>query len=84
MAFVSLKQLLDHPADVRPAVTGAMRRALIEDPAEFDPRKFLKDFVAAARGLYKARFEAFGSDGNAARIKPRPLGRFAKRFAEAA
>ena len=49
--------------DIRLAMTGAMRRAMAEDPAEFDPRKFLKAATAAARDLCKDRFEAFGCAG---------------------
>ena len=42
--------------DIRLAMTGAMRRAMAQDPGEFDPRKFLKDATAAARDLCKERF----------------------------
>src|SRR3990170_5133187 len=41
--------------DIRLAMTGAMRRAMAKDPGEFDPRKFLKDATAAARGVCKGR-----------------------------
>lgn len=57
--------------DIRLAMTGAMRRAMAKDPAEFDPRKFFKEAMLAARGLCKARFEAFGCAGHAERIKLR-------------
>jgi len=63
--------------DIRLAMTGAMRRAMVEQPAEFDPRAFLKAAVAAARDLCRQRFEAFGSAGQAGRIKPVPLERMA-------
>ncbi|MDH5210717.1 MAG: fructose-bisphosphate aldolase class II [Betaproteobacteria bacterium] len=66
--------------DIRLAMTGAMRRAMAKDPAEFDPRKFLKDATAAARSLCKQRFEAFGSAGQAPRIKPLPLEKMAARY----
>ena len=56
--------------DIRLAMTGAMRRAMSRDPAEFDPRKFLKDATAAARDVCIARFEAFGCAGMASRIQP--------------
>jgi fructose-bisphosphate aldolase class II len=68
--------------DIRLAMTGAMRRAMAKDPSEFDPRKFLKDAMVAARGLCKERFEAFGCAGQAARIKPEPLERLAQRYAQ--
>jgi fructose-bisphosphate aldolase class II len=67
--------------DIRLAMTGAMRRAMAKDPAEFDPRKFLKEAMAAARALCKQRFEAFGSAGKAPRIKPLPLEKMAARYA---
>jgi fructose-bisphosphate aldolase class II len=67
--------------DIRLAMTGAMRRAMARDPAEFDPRKFLKDATAAARGLCKERFEAFGCAGQAPRIRPVPLEKMAARYA---
>jgi fructose-bisphosphate aldolase class II len=59
--------------DIRLAMTGAMRRAMGRDRSEFDPRKFLKDATAAARDLCVDRFQAFGSAGMAARIKPAAL-----------
>jgi len=70
--------------DIRLAMTGAMRRAMAEDPSEFDPRKFLKEATRAARALCKQRFEAFGCAGQAARIRPEPLERMALRYARPA
>jgi fructose-bisphosphate aldolase class II len=67
--------------DIRLAMTGAMRRAMAKDPAEFDPRKFLKDATAAARELCKERFQAFGCAGQAPRIKAVPLEKMAARYA---
>ena len=66
--------------DIRLAMTGAMRKAMAENPAEFDPRKFLKAATEAARALCKSRFEAFGAAGRAASIKPVPLDAMAKRY----
>ena len=59
-----------------------MRRAMAQDPGEFDPRKFLKPAMDAARALCKARFEAFGCAGQAARIAPLPLEEMAQRYAQ--
>ncbi|MDW8468701.1 MAG: class II fructose-bisphosphate aldolase [Burkholderiales bacterium] len=70
--------------DIRLAMTGAIRRALAEDPSEFDPRKFFKEAMAAARALCKERFEQFGCAGQAARIRPEPLEKFAQRYASGA
>jgi fructose-bisphosphate aldolase class II len=67
--------------DIRLAMTGAMRRAMAKDPSEFDPRKFLKDAMLAARELCCARFEAFGCAGQAPRLKPAPLEKMAARYA---
>jgi fructose-bisphosphate aldolase, class II len=67
--------------DIRLAMTGAMRRSLAVNASEFDPRKPLKEALAAARGICKARFEAFGCAGQAGKIKPVPLDAMAERYA---
>ncbi|WP_280549756.1 MULTISPECIES: class II fructose-bisphosphate aldolase [unclassified Halomonas] len=56
--------------DLRLASTGAVRRFLAENPAEFDPRKFLKASTAAMKAICKARYEAFGTAGQASKITP--------------
>jgi fructose-bisphosphate aldolase class II len=68
--------------DIRLSMTGAMRRLMGQKPEEFDPRKFLAEAVKAARDLCRARFEAFGSAGNADKIKPLPLEAMAARYAK--
>ena len=68
--------------DIRLAMTGAMRKVMGEKPEEFDPRAFLKAATAAARGICKARFEAFGCAGKASGIKPTPLDKVADRYAK--
>ncbi|HJT97366.1 MAG TPA: class II fructose-bisphosphate aldolase [Rhodanobacteraceae bacterium] len=70
--------------DIRLAMTGAMRRALAKDAGEFDPRKFFKASIAAARDVCRARFEAFGSAGRASSIRPVALERIATHYAKAA
>jgi len=67
--------------DIRLAMTGAMRQVFAQQPSEFDPRKALVAAKNAARGIVKARFEAFGCAGQAAKIKPVPLEVMAKRYA---
>jgi len=67
--------------DLRMASTGAIRKHLHDNPANFDPRKFLKDATKAMRGICKARFEAFGCAGQAAKIKPINLDDMVKRYA---
>ncbi|MDE3009786.1 MAG: fructose-bisphosphate aldolase class II [Pseudomonadota bacterium] len=66
--------------DIRLAMTGALRRAFHQDPAEFDPRKYMKEASIAARGVCKARFEAFGCAGWASKIQPLPLEAMAERY----
>src|SRR5690554_5862329 len=56
--------------DLRLASTGAIRRFLAENPAEFDPRKYFSASVEAMRDICIARYEAFGAAGNASKIKP--------------
>ncbi len=56
--------------DLRMASTGSIRKHLAENPANFDPRKFLKASTEAMKEICKARYEAFGSAGNADKIKP--------------
>jgi fructose-bisphosphate aldolase class II len=67
--------------DIRLAMTGAIRRAFNKDKAEFDPRKYLKDAMLAAKQICKARFEAFGTAGQAGKLKPIPLDTMADRYA---
>jgi fructose-bisphosphate aldolase class II len=66
--------------DIRLAMSGAMRKLLAEQPGEFDPRKALIAAKMAARGICKARFEAFGCAGQAPRIKPVALETMALRY----
>jgi fructose-bisphosphate aldolase class II len=66
--------------DIRLAMTGAMRQAFAKDPSEFDPRKALIAARKAARGICRARFEAFGCAGHADRIKPLPLEAMVTRY----
>jgi fructose-bisphosphate aldolase class II len=56
--------------DLRLASTGAMRRLMATNPSEFDPRKFFGATVTAMRDVCIARYEAFGTAGNASKIKP--------------
>jgi fructose-bisphosphate aldolase, class II len=70
--------------DIRLVMTGAVRRLLARNPEEFDPRKFFAAALDAARDLCRDRFEAFGSAGQASRIKPLPMERYAEVYAKAA
>ena len=66
--------------DLRLASTGAIRRFLAENPAEFDPRKYLKASLIAMRDICIARYEAFGCAGHASRIKPLSLAEMQERY----
>ncbi len=59
--------------DLRLSSTGAVRKFLVENPSNFDPRKFLKASTAAMQGICEARFEAFGSAGQASKIQVKSL-----------
>ena len=56
--------------DLRMASTGSVRKHLHDNPANFDPRKFLKEATKAMAGICQNRFEAFGCAGQASKIKP--------------
>lgn len=58
--------------DLRMASTGAMRKLMAEKPKEFDPRKFFAATIKGMKDICKARYEAFGTAGNASKIKPIP------------
>jgi len=55
--------------DNRMALTGTFRRIAQENPAEFDPRKFLVPAMEEMEKLCRDRFERFGTAGNASKIK---------------
>jgi len=70
--------------DCRMAMTGQFRKVAMQNPSEFDPRKFLKPAMDAMRDLCKLRLEAFGTAGNASKIKVIPMDDMAKRYASGA
>ena len=55
--------------DLRMAATGAIRKYMKDYPSAFDPRKYLRVAADGMRDICKARYEAFGTAGNASRIK---------------
>ena len=63
------------------AKDGDARRYLAENPSKFDPRDYLKPAREAAKKICLARFEAFGTAGNASKIKAIPLDKMAERYA---
>ena len=56
--------------DLRLASTGIIRQFLAQNPAAFDPRAYLKQTIAAMKDIAVARYEAFGTAGNAPKIVP--------------
>ncbi len=67
--------------DLRLASTAAIRQFLARNKAEFDPRKYLATTITAMKAIVKARYEAFGTAGNAARIRPLSLEAMYQRYA---
>jgi fructose-bisphosphate aldolase, class II len=68
--------------DIRLAMTAAIRKYMAENPSKFDPRDYLKPATAAAKEICKARYEQFGSAGQASKIKAMPLYSIAERYAK--
>lgn len=66
--------------DLRLASTGAIRRHLANNTSNFDPRKYLKASTEAMYDICKARYEAFGTAGNASKIKAVSLEEMFKRY----
>jgi fructose-bisphosphate aldolase class II len=66
--------------DNRMAITGAIRRYLAENPREFDPRSYLKPAKDAMKAVCVQRFQEFGAEGMASRIRPASLAQMAKRY----
>ncbi|MEM6798041.1 MAG: class II fructose-bisphosphate aldolase [Planctomycetota bacterium] len=56
--------------DNRMAMTGAVRKLLMESPEKFDVRDWMKPARAAMKEVCVARMTAFGQAGNAGKIKP--------------
>jgi fructose-bisphosphate aldolase class II len=68
--------------DLRMSSTGAIRKFLAENPKEFDPRKYFIAATKAMKGICKARYEAFGTAGNASKITPLSLEAMTNRYAK--
>jgi fructose-bisphosphate aldolase class II len=66
--------------DIRLAMTAAIRKYLFENPGKFDPRDYLKPAREAAKEICKARYLAFGCEGQASKIKSIPLEQMAERY----
>ncbi len=68
--------------DLRLASTGAIRRYLAQNPGEFDPRKYFAEATRAMKDICRARYEAFGTAGNASKIKVMSLEKMYQRYAK--
>jgi fructose-bisphosphate aldolase class II len=66
--------------DIRLAMTAAIRKYLFENPGKFDPRDYLKPAREAAKEICKARYLAFGCEGQAGKIKSISLEQMAERY----
>jgi fructose-bisphosphate aldolase class II len=68
--------------DLRLASTAAIRKFLAENKAEFDPRKYLSKTLEAMKQVVVDRYQAFGTAGNASRIRPVSLEDMFQRYAD--
>ncbi|KAA8734990.1 fructose-bisphosphate aldolase class II [Acinetobacter qingfengensis] len=66
--------------DLRLASTGAIRQFMAEHPAEFDPRKYLAKTVDSMKQVCIDRYQAFGTEGNASKIRPISLEKMVERY----
>ncbi len=66
--------------DLRLAATSAIRKTLVSAPAEFDPRKYLKPAMEAMAAQCIEKFEAFGTAGQAEKIRVRSLATMAAAY----
>ncbi|MEM6596610.1 MAG: class II fructose-bisphosphate aldolase, partial [Cyanobacteria bacterium P01_C01_bin.69] len=67
--------------DNRLAITAAIREAADADPKNFDPRHFLKPSIKYMKQVCTARYEAFGTAGQASKIKQAGVEVFAAKYA---
>ena len=66
--------------DLRLASTGTVRRFLADNPSAFDPRGYLKETIASMKDIAVARYEAFGTAGNAGKLRPAGLDAMTHRY----
>ena len=69
--------------DLRLASTGTIRQFLAKNPTAFDPRAYLKETITAMKDIAVARYEAFGTAGNASKIVPLGLSVMSNRYSDA-
>ncbi|WP_144392645.1 class II fructose-bisphosphate aldolase [Pleionea sediminis] len=66
--------------DLRLASTGSIRRHLAQNKSNFDPRKYLAESTKAMMDICVARYEAFGTAGNASKLKALSLDDMVARY----
>ena len=66
--------------DLRLAITSAVRETLWNNPEEFDPRKYLKPAMDSMKTLCIEKFTAFGTAGQAQKIKSKSLSSMARHY----
>jgi fructose-bisphosphate aldolase class II len=67
--------------DIRLAMTGAVRKFLAENPDKFDAREWLKPAREAAKAICKQRYQQFGCEDQAGKIKSLTLVQVAAMYA---
>src|SRR3954469_5076336 len=71
---------LNVDTDNRLAITGAIRKVLMEKPEEFDPRSYMKPARDAMKKVVAQRMTEFGQAGHARDYAPISLDEMAKRY----
>ena len=66
--------------DLRMASTGAIRKHLNDNKSNFDPRKFLAASTKAMKEICLARYESFGTAGNASKMRALSLEAMTSRY----
>ena len=66
--------------DIRLAMTGAIRRYLVENPSQVRSARLPEAGARSGDEVCKARYLAFGCEGQAGKIKPIPLEKMAERY----
>jgi fructose-bisphosphate aldolase class II len=67
--------------DNRLAMTGAIRKVLMETPEKFDPRDYMKPAREAMKKVVATRMQQFGQAGHAGDYQPIPIEEMAKQYA---
>ena len=67
--------------DIRLAMTGAVRKYMVQNPDKFDMRDWLKPAREAAKQICKQRYLEFGCEGQAGKIKGHSLFAVAGQYA---